>query len=188
LQALSCAAIDDVLAWCVLALASSFAKSGSALMGLYTTLLAAAYVLFMMVVLRPILVLLHRFLVRKQLESSRYYLALLFILMLASAFTTEGLGIHCFFGGFVMGLIVPKDGGFADSLVTRMELVVGEYLQRRGALGVHWVLVEHFQWPCCCFVVVVYELLVLKVQWCCGQSCPQAGTCTFTPATAPQSS
>jgi Kef-type K+ transport system membrane component KefB len=130
-QALSCAAIDDVLAWCVLALASSFAKSGSALMGLYTTLLAAGYVLFMMVVLRPILVLLHRFLVRKQLDTSRYYLALLFILLLGSAFTTEGLGIHCFFGGFVMGLIVPKDGGFADSLVTRMELVVGEFSLQR---------------------------------------------------------
>lgn len=60
LQALSCAAIDDVLAWCVLALASSFAKSGSALLGLYTTLLAAAYVLVMIGILRPLLALLHR--------------------------------------------------------------------------------------------------------------------------------
>lgn len=125
-QALSCAAIDDVLAWCVLALASSFAKSGSALMGLYTTLAAAAYVLFMVLVLRPLLALLHRLLVTKKLESSRYYMSFLFILLLGSAFATEGLGIHCFFGGFVMGLIVPKDEGFADSLVTRMELVVGE--------------------------------------------------------------
>jgi len=128
MQALSCAAIDDVLAWCVLALASSFAKSGSALMGLYTTLAAAAYVLFMILVLRPLLALLHRFLASKKLESSRYYMSFLFILLLGSAFATEGLGIHCFFGGFVMGLIVPKDEGFADSLVTRMELVVSEFI------------------------------------------------------------
>lgn len=126
MQALSCAAIDDVLAWCVLALASSFAKSGNALLGLYTTLAAAGYVLVMVLILRPLLSLLHRYLVRKKLEHSRYYMSLLVILLLASAFTTEGLGIHCFFGGFVMGLIVPKDNGFADSLVTRMDLVVGE--------------------------------------------------------------
>jgi Kef-type K+ transport system membrane component KefB len=113
LQALSCAAIDDVLAWCVLALASSFAKSGSALLGLYTTLLAAAYVLFMVIILRPLLALLHRALVRRQLQGSPYYTVFVFLLLLGSAFTTEGLGIHCFFGGFMMGLIVPKDDGFA---------------------------------------------------------------------------
>lgn len=126
LQALSCAAIDDVLAWCVLALASSFAKSGSALLGLYTTLLAAAYVMFMVLILRPVLAMLHGLLVRKQQQASPYYMVFIFILLLASAFTTEGLGIHCFFGGFMMGLIVPKDGGFAGSFVTRMELLVGE--------------------------------------------------------------
>lgn len=126
-QALSCAAIDDVLAWCVLALASSFAKSGSALLGLYTTLLAAAYIVFMVCVLRPLLATLHRLLVRKGLQASPYYMVFVFILLLASAFTTEGLGIHCFFGGFMMGLIVPKEEGFAASFVTRMELLVGEF-------------------------------------------------------------
>lgn len=99
MQALSCAAIDDVLAWCVLALASSFAKSGSALLGLYTTLLSAAYVLVMVLVLRPLLLLLHLALVARQLQGSPYYTVFLFLLLLASAFTTEGLGIHCFFGG-----------------------------------------------------------------------------------------
>lgn len=127
LQALSCAAIDDVLAWCVLALASSFAKSGSALLGLYTTLLSAAYVFFMIFALKPCLALLHGFLAKKGLAENRYYLSCLFLLLLASAFTTEGLGIHCFFGGFVAGLVMPKEGGFAETLASRMELVVSEY-------------------------------------------------------------
>lgn len=131
LQALSCAAIDDVLAWCVLALASSFAKSGSAILGLWTTLAAAGYVIFMVVLLRPVLAIFHRYLIRKKQDNSRYYVVFVFLLLLGSAFTTEGLGIHCFFGGFVMGLIVPKENGFADSLVTRMDLVVSE-LQGRG--------------------------------------------------------
>lgn len=126
IQALSCAAIDDVLAWCVLALASSFAKSGSALLGLYTTLLAAAYVAFMMVLVKPLLALTHRWLATKGLAQNRYYLSCLFLLMLASAFTTEGLGIHCFFGGFVAGLVMPTEGNFAEELAVRMELVVTE--------------------------------------------------------------
>jgi Kef-type K+ transport system membrane component KefB len=126
LQALSCAAIDDVLAWCVLALASSFAKSGSALLGLYTTLLAAAYVFFMMVIVKPILSVTHRWLAAKGMTENRYYLSCLLLLMLASAFTTEGLGIHCFFGGFVAGLVMPTEGNFAGKLAVRMELVVSE--------------------------------------------------------------
>jgi hypothetical protein len=36
LQAMSAAAVDDVVAWCVLAVSSSFAKAGSPVNGLYT--------------------------------------------------------------------------------------------------------------------------------------------------------
>jgi hypothetical protein len=58
----------------------------------------------------------------------RYYLCFIFMLLLASAFTTEVIGIHSFFGAFVMGLIVPKTNGFADQLIPQMELVVVEVL------------------------------------------------------------
>ena len=50
------------------------------------------------------------------------------MLLIASAFTTEVIGIHSFFGAFVMGLIVPKSNGFADKLIPQMELVVVEVL------------------------------------------------------------
>ncbi|KAF8071287.1 CHX17 [Scenedesmus sp. PABB004] len=128
IQALSCAAIDDVLAWCVLAIASSFARSGSALLGLYTTLCAAGYVLAMVCAVRPLLRRVHAGLVARGAEGNRYYLSALFMLLLLSAFTTEGLQIHAFFGAFVFGLVVPKEGGFAESLVTRMDLVVTEVM------------------------------------------------------------
>jgi hypothetical protein len=51
------------------------------------------------------------------------------LLLIAAAFTTQGLGIHCFFGAFVMGLITPKEGGFAEGIADRMELVTGESFQ-----------------------------------------------------------
>jgi Kef-type K+ transport system membrane component KefB len=53
--AFSCAAIDDIMAWCVLAFASSFSKAKEPIRGLYTTLLAAAFVAVMIVVVRPLL-------------------------------------------------------------------------------------------------------------------------------------
>lgn len=131
LQALSCAAVDDVLAWCTLALASSFAQSASALEGLYTCIGAVVYIGFMVGLLRPALGRLHRWLLRRggpAALASPYYECFIFLLLIGSAFTTQGLGIHCFFGAFVMGIITPKAGGFAAGLASRMELVVTEVL------------------------------------------------------------
>jgi hypothetical protein len=53
-QALSCAAIDDLMAWCVLAIATSFATSKSPTNGLITTAFAVVYVTIMLVVVKPI--------------------------------------------------------------------------------------------------------------------------------------
>jgi Kef-type K+ transport system membrane component KefB len=117
--------VDDVLSWCVLALASSFAQSNTALQGLYTCLGAVAFVVVMLFVVRPLLGLLHRRLLAKQQIDNRYYLCLVMLLLIAAAFATQGLGIHCFFGAFVMGLITPKEGGFAEGIADRMELVTG---------------------------------------------------------------
>lgn len=101
-------------------------------MGLYTCIGAVAYIAAMLLVLRPLLNCLHRFLMKRlcpegsPLNNNRYYVSFIYLLLLASAFTTEGLGIHCFFGAFVMGFIVPKGGGFAAGLSASMEGVVGE--------------------------------------------------------------
>lgn len=126
-QAMSCAAIDDILAWCTLALASSFSKSGNPVNGLYTCLAALVYVLIMTLIIRPALGYCHAWLERCNAVNNRYYLCFIFLLLIASAFTTEVIGIHAFFGSFVMGLIVPKSGGFTDDLAPKMELVVSKY-------------------------------------------------------------
>lgn len=126
MQALSCAAVDDVTAWCVLALASAFAQSESPLQGLYTTLGAVAYIAIMVLLLRPLLAKAHQLVAKRGATDSPYYETCIFLLLIASAFTTEALGIHAFFGSFMMGLCVPKEGGFAEGLASRMELVVSE--------------------------------------------------------------
>jgi len=43
------------------------------------------------------------------------------ILVLISSFFTDIIGIHPIFGGFLAGLIIPKDNGFAISVVEKVE-------------------------------------------------------------------
>jgi Kef-type K+ transport system membrane component KefB len=125
---MSCAAIDDLLAWCTLALASSFASKGGAIMGLWICLAALAYLLAMGLVVRPVLARVHAFLEARNSVENRYYICFIFMMLIASSFATEAIGIHSFFGAFVMGLIVPKSNGFADKLIPRMDLVVSKCL------------------------------------------------------------
>jgi hypothetical protein len=48
-------------------------------------------------------------------------------MLIGSAYCTEAIGIHPFFGAFLAGLITPHTGGFAEQLVPKMELVTSEY-------------------------------------------------------------
>lgn len=55
IMAIPCAASDDITAWCLLAVAIAIVKTGSFLNSLFTIVLAAGYVLFMFLVVRPFL-------------------------------------------------------------------------------------------------------------------------------------
>ncbi len=49
-------------------------------------------------------------------------------LILASAWTTEKIGIHALFGAFLMGAIMPKDHGFVRGLSEKLEDFVVVFL------------------------------------------------------------
>lgn len=125
---LSTAACDDIVAWCVLAIATSFSKHGSAVEGVYTCVLAMSFVAIMTLVLRPALLWAHVRLDARGHADSRYYFCFLVLLLIGAAYATEVIGIHPFFGAFVMGIITPKTNGFVQNLLPRMELVVTEVL------------------------------------------------------------
>ena len=56
-------------------------------------------------------------------RSSTYVCATLGI-VLTAGFTTDVIGIHALFGGFVVGVFVPKDGPFAGMLIEKVEDLV----------------------------------------------------------------
>jgi Kef-type K+ transport system membrane component KefB len=105
---LSCAAIDDVLAWCTLALTLSYASGGSPINGLYTALIAIGFVLVLVFVVRRVIAYIHQRLIEQNDEMNKTFIATIFFLLCISSWFAEIAGIHAFFGSFAFGAMVPK--------------------------------------------------------------------------------
>src|SRR6478609_9259665 len=122
IMALTCAAIDDVTAWCLLAFVVSVTqtKTGGAVV---TVGLTALYIALMLTVGRRVMAAL----VRRLEQSSRIgeqSLTLLLVAVLLSALATEFIGVHAIFGAFLLGAIVPHDSTVARHVRDRIEDVV----------------------------------------------------------------
>lgn len=115
---LASAAVGDVAAWCILAFVISVARAEGAGSAVVTTVLAAAYIAVMLTAVRPLL---RRLDSRAGDVASQNLLAAATLLLLASATVTELIGIHALFGGFLLGAVMPREGGLTASLVARME-------------------------------------------------------------------
>ncbi|HTW94015.1 MAG TPA: cation:proton antiporter [Tepidisphaeraceae bacterium] len=118
--AITCAAVDDVTAWCILAFVVAVARATGLHSALLTALLALIYVTAMFFLIRP-------FLRRLELVYDRAgtlshgVMAIIFLLTLASAYATEWIGIHALFGAFLMGAIMPKGTLFVRTITERLE-------------------------------------------------------------------
>jgi Kef-type K+ transport system membrane component KefB len=117
--ALTCAAVDDVTAWCLLALVVSIAQA-RALDVIRTVALTVAFVFIVLLVVAPIVRRLIPWIDRSK-DFTRTGLSIVFIAMLASAMTTEYIGIHGFFGAFLFGAIIPHDSRIAVELNRRLD-------------------------------------------------------------------
>jgi Kef-type K+ transport system membrane component KefB len=110
--ALTCAAVDDVTAWCLLAFVVGVVR-GTGSSALMVALLTAAFIITMFTVVRPWA---ERF--ARAAGSNPGWPALLATLaaMGASAFVTEMIGIHAIFGAFLLAAVIPHDSGVATVL------------------------------------------------------------------------
>lgn len=120
--ALTCAAIDDVTAWCLLALVAGIAQA-RAVDAVWTAVLTLVFVVTMAVVIAPLVRrLLPRF--EQRAALSHEDLAVVIVAMLASAMATEYIGVHGIFGAFVFGAIIPRSSRLVGELRARLEDVV----------------------------------------------------------------
>ncbi|MUG98488.1 sodium:proton antiporter [Scytonema sp. UIC 10036] len=118
--ALTCAAVDDVTAWCVLAVAIAVANTGSFSKAIPTIIYSLVYIGFMVTLGRSFL---DRFAVyyRRTGRLSQLVLALIYMGVVASALITELIGIHLIFGAFLLGAIMPKNAELVKELAVKTE-------------------------------------------------------------------
>jgi Kef-type K+ transport system membrane component KefB len=118
--AITCAAVDDVTAWCLLAFVVSVAKAKGLAGAALTTVLALGFILAMLLLVRPFLRRLGRRVAGRE-GLHQNLVALLLILLMCSSLATEAIGIHALFGAFLLGVVLPKEGGLARSLAEKLE-------------------------------------------------------------------
>lgn len=118
--ALSCAAVDDVTAWCLLAfvVGAAQAELGSAW---HTILFAMAYIAVMFMVVKPLAI---RYLGKNSKAPARRMTVWVLVALLFSALTTEWIGIHAIFGAFLLGAVIPHDSEVATDFQHKLEDIV----------------------------------------------------------------
>jgi Kef-type K+ transport system membrane component KefB len=117
---ITCAAIDDVIAWCLAAFVIAWARAKGLADAISTTALAIAYVAVMILLVKPLL---ERFARRftSPAELGHDRIAAVMLLLFAASWMTAMIGIHAMFGAFLFGAILPRDGGFAHALADKLE-------------------------------------------------------------------
>lgn len=118
--AITCAAVDDVTAWCLLAFVVSVVRSGDVLGAIPTTLLALVYIVFMLTVGRMMLNRLADY-VEKDGRLSQLMVAVIFIGVITSSVITDLIGIHTIFGAFLFGAVMPQRSVFVRDLAEKTE-------------------------------------------------------------------
>jgi len=118
--AITCAAADDVTAWCILAAVIAIVKAGTFVSALYTIGLALIYVLLMVFAVHPVLRRIGN--VYSERETiNKPIVAIAFLVLLSSAFVAEVIGIHALFGAFLAGVIMPPNFNFRRVLMEKVE-------------------------------------------------------------------
>lgn len=119
--ATACAAVDDVTAWCVLAFVVAIVRATSVSVAVFNLGLALVFIALMIFGIKPAL---PRWLGQSALERpspGKGVLAVVVGVVLASALSTELIGIHALFGAFLAGVIMPETGDFRHKLGVRVE-------------------------------------------------------------------
>jgi Kef-type K+ transport system membrane component KefB len=116
---LSCAAVDDITAWCLLAAAVGAAQAhGSAV--LRTLALSMSFIVVVLVLVRPALARLAQW--QEQIgQLAQRTLSLVLMCVLGSALTAEAIGIHALFGAFLLGAVIPSESRIARELTGKLE-------------------------------------------------------------------
>ncbi|KAF5346111.1 hypothetical protein D9758_009957 [Tetrapyrgos nigripes] len=116
---------NDVVGWILLALTVALVNADSGLTALWVLFTAVGYVIFLLVPVKWA----YRWLAKKtgSLEMgtpSTFMMSITIVTVFFSAFFTDIIGVHAIFGGFLTGLIIPHDNGYAIAMAEKLEDLV----------------------------------------------------------------
>ena len=117
--AIGCAAIDDVTAWCLLALVLAFSRGEGFVGPLTAVALAGLVAVIAFAIVRPRAAQLFRERASNGVPPRTLLTALLFLL--AVALSTEAIGVHAIFGAFLAGVAVGGAGDLREPLRRSIE-------------------------------------------------------------------
>lgn len=118
--AITSAALGDVTGWCILAFVIAIAKASGLGSSVYTLVAAAIYAVVMLWIVRPFL----KKLAQQKTNDNiirQSTVAILFIILLLSAYCCEVIGIHALFGAFMAGVIMPLEWNFRKLIIDKIE-------------------------------------------------------------------
>ncbi len=117
---ITCAAADDITAWCLLAVVIAIVKAGDFVGSIYVISLALLYVLAMIYMVKPFLKRIGDLYAEKE-SIGKPVMAIFFLLLILSSYATEVIGIHALFGAFMMGSIMPDLAKFRMIFIEKVE-------------------------------------------------------------------
>lgn len=119
LLAITCAAADDVTAWCILAVVITIVKAGTLWSAVLTMVMALIFVAAMLYLLKPWLS--KKIPKLQAANKEKSVVALAFMTLLFSAWAAEVIGIHALFGAFLAGVIMPAEVSVKKLLTDKLE-------------------------------------------------------------------
>lgn len=160
--ALSCAAADDVTAWCLLSFVVGIAKAEVGNAG-FVVGGATLFILAMFLIVRPLMVRYIQFMDRSEKGMQANAIVFVYVLILGAAALTEWIGIHAIFGAFLLGVTIPSDSSVAKSFQSKLKepvtvLLLPAFFAYTGMRTEIGLLNDWSQWLVCFAIILVATL------------------------------
>jgi len=158
--AIACAAVDDVTAWCILAGIVVVVRASSLELPVWLTVSGlAVFVLLMGLVVRPALRRLEM-VYEKRGNLTQDLIAIILLVVLASGWITETLGVHALFGAFLAGVVMPRHSELSRELSQKFEalivvLLLPIYFALTGLRSSIFLITGAKMWLYCAVIVVL---------------------------------
>ncbi len=117
---ITCAAADDITAWSIFAAVIAIVKAGSFVNSIFAIAMAIVYILLMLKLVKPFMKKMGEIYSSRE-NLSKPVVAIFFVMLFISSFTSEVIGIHALFGAFMAGVIMPNNVQFRNIFIEKME-------------------------------------------------------------------